>query len=102
MTYYVIKNEDGSTERIDFKPMTRDDITYRISDKELDELNEDAFFSRVSKIIAFDDYTNVDVIQIVYKGRHYHYAGWQPGMLFEYYDADGNTVWVGEFPRWDH
>ena len=62
----------------------------------------DKFFHDVSNIIAFDDCTNYTIISIVFDGKELEYAGWQPSMKYEYKDLDGNTVWVGEFPEWDH
>ena len=66
------------------------------------EITEDAFFTRVSEKICFDDLDGSDVHKIFYKGKEVEYAGWQRGMKFEYKDLDGNTVWVGYFENWDH
>ena len=66
------------------------------------EITEDAFFTRVSKKICFDDLDDSTVHKIFYKGKEVEYAGWQPGMKFEYKDLDGNSVWVGYFEHWDH
>ena len=65
-------------------------------------LIEDQFFTKVSKKIAFDDLDDITVQKIYYKGKEVEYMGWQPNMRFEYQDLDGNTVWIGEFPEWDH
>lgn len=62
----------------------------------------DLFFTDVSKRICFGDLTDENVHKIFYKGKEVEYAGWQPGMKFEYKDLDGNTVWVGYFEHWDH
>ena len=70
--------------------------------KTYDIVTMDKFFHDVSNIIAFDDCTNYTVTSIVFDGKEFQYAGWQPCMKFEYKDLDGNTVWVGEFPEWDH
>jgi hypothetical protein len=64
--------------------------------------NTNGFFVDVSKRIAFDDCTDETVHKIFWKGKEVVYAGWQPGMRFEYKDLDGNTVWVGQFEHWDH
>lgn len=66
------------------------------------QITEDAFFTNVSRKIAFDDIDDSTVHKIFYKGKEVEYAGWQPGMKFEYEDLDGNTVWVGYFENWDH
>ena len=62
----------------------------------------DFFFTNVSKKICFDDCDDDTVVKIYYKGKEVRYVGWQPCMKYEYKDLDGNTVWVGEFPEWDH
>jgi hypothetical protein len=62
----------------------------------------DKFFCRVSKRIAFDDLDEITVQKIYFQGKEVEYAGWQPGMKFEYKDLDGNTIWVGYFEHWDH
>ena len=66
------------------------------------EYGDDYFFTRVSRKIAFDDIEDITVQKIYFKGKEVTYAGWQPGMKYEYQDLDGNTVWVGYFPEWDH
>ena len=63
---------------------------------------EDYFFTKVSKKICFDDLEDITVQKIFYKGKEVEYAGWHPGMKYEYKDLNGNTVWVGYFPEWDH
>lgn len=66
------------------------------------KITENAFFTKVSYKICFDDCDNSNVHKIFYKGKEVEYAGWQPGMKFEYKDLDGYTVWVGYFEHWDH
>lgn len=66
------------------------------------QITKDAFFTKVSRKICFDDLDDSTVHKIFYKGKEVEYAGWQPGMRFEYEDLDCNTVWVGWFPEWDH
>ena len=66
------------------------------------QITEDQFFTKVSKRIAFDDLSDETVQKIYYKGKEVEYAGWQPCMKYEYTDLDGNTIWVGNFPEWDH
>lgn len=65
-------------------------------------IDMDKFFYEVSRRIAFDDCTEETVRKIYYKGKEVFYVGWQPGMRFEYQDLVGNTIWVGDFPNWDH
>ena len=66
------------------------------------QIDMDRFFAEISKRIAFDDLTNERVEKIYWKGKEVEYVGWQPCMKFEYTDLNGNTVWVGDFPHWDH
>lgn len=61
----------------------------------------DAFFF-AAKMEAFCDCTDERVVDICCGEHHYHYTGWQPGMVMEYADAYGNFVWGGCFPEWDH
>ena len=70
--------------------------------KHFGSVDEDFFFTNVSKKICYDDLYDEVVHKIFYKGKEVTYAGWQPGMKYEYQDLDGNTVWVGYFPEWDH
>ena len=65
-------------------------------------IDMDQFFYKVSKRIAFDDLNMETVQKIYFRGKEVEYAGWQPGMRFEYTTLDGTTVWVGDFPEWDH
>ena len=66
------------------------------------QITADQFFTKVSKKICFDDLDDSTVQKIYYKGKEIEYAGWQPCMKYEYKDLDGNTVWLGNFPEWDH
>ena len=84
-TFVVIRDEDGIVKV----------ITATAWDK-------DAFFHTVSRHYAFNDCSGEDIIAIYYEGKEVQYVGWQPCMKFEYEDLNGNTIWVGEFPQWDH
>lgn len=65
-------------------------------------IDMDKFFYAVSKRIAFDDLSGETVQKIYFRGKEVEYAGWQPGMKYEYTDLKGNTIWVGTFEEWDH
>lgn len=67
-----------------------------------EHIETDKFFCEISRRYAFDDCSGEDIIAIFWRGKEIEYAGWQPCMKFEYKDLNGNTVWVGEFPEWDH
>ena len=64
----------------------------------------EAAFIQASKLYCFDDIDDsYEVLQVVVEGRKVEYFGWQPGMLFEFTDAETNeTVWSCAFPNWDH
>lgn len=66
------------------------------------EIDMDQFFCKVSKRIAFDDLEDITVQKIYFRGQEVEYAGWKPGMRFEYQNLDGNTIWIGTFEHWDH
>ena len=70
--------------------------------KDFPSTSADAFFREVSNIIAFGDCNGDTVVHIFFDGKPIEYAGWQPNMLFEYKDIDGETVWYRSFPEWDH
>ena len=66
------------------------------------QIDIDRFFTAVSEKICFDDLDNSVMQKIYYKGKEVRYTGWQSKMVYEYKDLDGNTVWLGNFPEWDH
>jgi hypothetical protein len=84
-SFYIYRDADGE-----------------IHNKTYNHIDTDKFFYEVSKMIAFDDCTDITVLSIVWKGKEVEYVGWQPCMKYEYKDLDGNTVWVGYFEEWDH
>ena len=86
-SWYIYTNEEGEPHVQTFS-------------SELD--NPDPFFVDVSRKICFGDIDGSSVHLIYYKGIEVACIGWQPGMKFEYQDLDGNTVWVGYFPEWEH
>ena len=84
-SWYVYTDADGEFH----------DVVYGYNDTE-------QFFCDVSRRICFDDCSGETVLKIFWQGKEVCYAGWQPGMKYEYKDSDGNTVWVGYFESWDH
>lgn len=70
--------------------------------KDFPSTSADAFFREVSNIIAFGDCSGDTVVHIFFDGKPIEYVGWQKNMFFEYQDLDGETVWSGNFPEWDH
>ena len=53
---------------------------------------------------AFDDCDDTYAVErIMCDGVELEYAGWQPGMLFEFFETEsGKIVYSNEFPQWDH
>lgn len=47
-----------------------------------------------------DDTYKID--EIMCDGRKLEYVGWQPGMLFEFVNEDGDIVYSASFECWDH
>jgi hypothetical protein len=47
-----------------------------------------------------DDTYRID--EIMCDGEAIFYKGWQPGMLFEFYDCNGTIVYSATFECWDH
>lgn len=64
--------------------------------------SEDAMFTKVAKMICYADCTGIEVEYIAINDCRYDYAGWQPGMLFEFLDEDGCSYWSQSFPGWEH
>lgn len=100
---------EKSVERIcaSWQRMHPASYTYRTDEgdiytKTFEHIDIDKFFTEVSNVIAFDDCTNYTVTYISFDGKEVYYVGWQPKMVYEYKDLDGNTVWLGNFPEWDH
>ena len=58
----------------------------------------------VSKIHAFDDceYEDWQLVVVSADGKLLRYAGWQPGMRYQWYDENGEVVWDCCYPEWDH
>ena len=103
MTYYLWRDAEGLHTEM-YAPGS---ISLNINNPKeakllVDEIYANMFFIQVSKAIAFDDCTDIIIEKIVFRGKEVHYAGWQPGMMYEYKDAAGNIVWARAFPEWDH
>lgn len=59
-------------------------------------------FRFAAKVIAFSDCSDEHVDDIRCGDKHYHYTGWQPGMVMEFADEDGDIVYSICRPDWDH
>ena len=42
------------------------------------------------------------IVEIRCGGEPLFYSGWQPDMLFEFFDRYGTIVYSANFPQWDH
>ena len=61
-------------------------------------------FYEAAKFYAFDDLdTGMRITKISCEGDLCHYLGYQPDMVIEFvWNTNGETVWSGQFPEWDH
>ena len=84
-TSYVVQSEDGF---------------YIVSPNDSKGIN--AWFAELAHTLAFSDCSDEEVVLIIYEGKELHYVGWQPNMLYEFADEEGNIVWSNSFPQWDH
>lgn len=87
-TFYTYRDADGNI--------------YAVTHTGLDEHQLGAFFRELSQRIAFDDCSGETVLDIYVDGERIEYAGWKPGMRYEYVDTNGKVVWSADFPHWDH
>lgn len=66
--------------------------------KDLSDYDLWPFFRMVAAEIAMSDCSGANVTKIVYKGNEYYYAGWKPGMEFEFINRknpeDRYTTWM--------
>lgn len=85
ISYYVIENDGIVTVE-----------GYRSDD------SKDRFFTDVSQTLCFNDCSGDKVLDIVWHGEQVRYAGWQPGMIYEFRNTNHETIWTGSFPRWNH
>lgn len=73
-----------------------------ICTKDMTGCNLDQVLVTASKMYAFDDCTDIEVLEVVHDGKRYEYDGWEPGMTFTFRDEAGEVVWSNSFPGWDH
>ena len=71
--------------------------------KYFDKGDVGALCYKASQYYAWSDCDDTYRIEeIMCDGEPLFYKGWQPGMLFEFYDLNGTIVYSAEFPQWDH
>lgn len=59
-------------------------------------------FYKAAERAAMDDIYEISKIRVHHAGRTYRYVGWQPGMLVEFVNELGVTIFSAHFPQWDH
>lgn len=82
----------------------RDNETGEIDRKYYDSGDVCGLCSEAAKFYAFDDLDDTfSIVKLVCEGKELEYAGWQPGMLFEFFEVkSGKIVYSNVFPQWDH
>jgi len=64
---------------------------------------KDELFYELAKLYAFNDLdTGMEVTKIVCEGKPCYYTGWQPDMVIEFANENGDIIYGGQFPEWDH
>lgn len=64
--------------------------------------DSEGLFEDAAKVYCFSDCCDEAVKEIVFDGKQCFYCGWQPNMLYEFVDEDGNKVFSAYYPDWDH
>lgn len=83
--------------------ITKDSDGFEVAHPVDHDCSADYFFREVSKVIAFDDCTDLKVTTIIWHGKRVRYDGWAPRMYFKYTTPRSHkTVWDGYFPEFDH
>lgn len=102
LNYTIVAIHDNRASDTFYTVLTSEDNYYTVlpSDNTEDSINR--WFAKLAKTIAFIDCSAEIVTSIVHKGQEITYAGWKPGMRYEFIDAEGNIVWSASFPEWDH
>lgn len=68
-------------------------------------MTADAMFRDAAYFYAMSDCCGdeMEIEEISCEGQKCYYVGWQPGMTYEFRkEDDGEMIWVGSFPQWDH
>ena len=81
----------------------RDRDTGAIEMKYFEQGDIGALCYKASQFYAWSDCDDTyEIVEIMCDGEPLFYKGWQPGMLFEFYDLNGTIVYSAEFMCWDH
>ena len=84
-----IKLRDRETGKIEYRYFEKGDVG--------------ALCHKASEFYAWSDYDNTyEIVEIMCNGKKLRYLGWQPDMLFEFVNEDGDVVYSANFPQWEH
>jgi hypothetical protein len=111
--YYVNRQIDRIANALDvLKQSFYDENTYiKLRDRETGEFEYRYFEQgdigalcyKASQFYAWADCDDTyEIVEIRCDGRELEYVGWQPCMLFEFVNEEGDVVYSAEFPQWDH
>ena len=83
--------------------MTNYWIMYEIEgDKYLNYFdNREDMLVKASYWKAFDDCSDLRVLEVREGKVEWHYSGWQPGMVYHWW-SDNGKEWERRFREWDH
>lgn len=70
--------------------------------KDMSGCTLDQTLCQASYFYAFDDCTDITVLEVVHDGMRYEYDGWEPGMTYTFRNEFGTEVFSRSFPQWDH
>jgi hypothetical protein len=81
----------------------RDRDTGEIECRYFEQGDIGALCYKASQFYAWSDCDDTyEIVEIMYDGEALFYKGWQPNMLFEFYDCNGTIVYSANHMQWDH
>lgn len=81
----------------------KDNETGEIEKRFFEKGDIGALCYRASQFYAWSDCDDTySIDEIMCDGEAIFYKGWQPDMLFEFYDCNGTIIYSANFPQWDH
>ena len=84
-----IKLRDRETGEIEYRYFEQGDIG--------------ALCYKASQFYAWADCDDTyEIVEIMCDGEALFYKGWQPNMLFEFFDCNGTIVYTANHMQWDH
>ena len=78
-------------------------IVYEIEDERYLKFFEDrdSMLTKASYWKAFDDCSDLVIIEVREGKAQWHYSGWQPGMVYHWW-SDNGKEWEEQFREWNH